>query len=110
ENPEYPYELQPRDRKRAESVAWVLKTAKNLDVDSLGKTRRADSGAPIITDLLAQSPVTQEQAETWVNAQIIDKSSLKPLQNQGYAKEDVRKDMVEFYRISGGNLRPSCSF
>ena len=48
ENPEYPYELQPRDRKRAESVAWVLKTAKNLDVDSLGKTRRADSGAPIV--------------------------------------------------------------
>ena len=67
-------------------------------------------GEPIITDLLAQSPITQEQAETWVNAQIIDKSSLKPLQNQGYAKEDVRKDMVEFYRISGGNLRPSCSF
>ena len=48
ENPEYPYELQPRDRKRAESVAWVLKTAKNLDVDSLGKTRSADSGAPIV--------------------------------------------------------------
>ncbi len=47
-NPEYPYELQPRDRKRAESVAWVLKTARDLDVDSLGKTRRADSGAPIV--------------------------------------------------------------
>ena len=47
-NPGYPQELQPRDRARATSQAWVLTTAKNLDPDSLGRTTRADSGAPIV--------------------------------------------------------------
>lgn len=47
-NPEYPSELQPRDRARATSQAWVQKTARNLDPDSLGRTNRADSGAPIV--------------------------------------------------------------
>lgn len=47
-NPEYPGELQPRDRARATSQAWVQKTARSLDPDSLGRTSRADSGAPIV--------------------------------------------------------------
>lgn len=47
-NPDYPSELQPRDRARATSQAWVQKTARNLDPDSLGRTNRADSGAPIV--------------------------------------------------------------
>lgn len=47
-NPDYPQELQPRDRGRSSSIAWVKKVSKSLDPDSLGKTRRADSGAPIL--------------------------------------------------------------
>lgn len=47
-NPDYPSELQPRDRARATSQAWVAKTARSLDPDSLGRTNRADSGAPIV--------------------------------------------------------------
>ncbi|WP_395601226.1 hypothetical protein AB4P95_29880 (plasmid) [Pseudomonas sp. A1437] len=47
-NPEYPPEIQPRDRARTTSQAWVQKTARNLDPDSLGRTQRADSGAPIV--------------------------------------------------------------
>lgn len=47
-NPAYPQELQPRDRARTTSQAWVQKTARSLDPDSLGRTQRADSGAPIV--------------------------------------------------------------
>ncbi|MFJ3487140.1 hypothetical protein ACIPL1_27530 [Pseudomonas sp. NPDC090202] len=47
-NPDYPSELQPRDRARATSQAWVQKTARDLDPDSLGRTTRADTGAPIV--------------------------------------------------------------
>lgn len=47
-NPNYPQELQPRDRGRDASIAWVRKIANSLDPDSLGKTRRADTGAPIV--------------------------------------------------------------
>ncbi|MGE8046046.1 hypothetical protein ACQKO6_17820 [Pseudomonas monteilii] len=47
-NPDYPAEIQPRDRSRSTSQAWVQKTARSLDPDSLGRTQRADSGAPIV--------------------------------------------------------------
>lgn len=50
ENPNYPQELQPRDRSREASQAWVQKTSNTLDPESLGRSGRADTGAPIIGD------------------------------------------------------------
>lgn len=50
ENPEYPQELQPRDRSRESSQAWVQKTSNGLDPESLGRSGRADTGAPIVGD------------------------------------------------------------
>lgn len=50
ENPNYPQELQPRDRSRESSQAWVHKTANDLDPESLGRSGRADTGAPITGD------------------------------------------------------------
>ncbi len=50
ENPNYPQELQPRDRSRESSLAWVQKTANDLDPESLGRSGRADTGAPITGD------------------------------------------------------------
>lgn len=50
ENPKYDQSLQPRDRGRENSIAWVIKTANNLDPESLGRTGRADTGAPIVGD------------------------------------------------------------
>ena len=47
-NPEYPQLFQPRDRSRDSSIAWIKKTAQQIDPDSLGRTSRADSGAPIV--------------------------------------------------------------
>lgn len=47
-NKDFPQELQPRDREREASQAWVQKTAKDLDPDSLGSSSRVDTGAPII--------------------------------------------------------------
>ncbi|MGP9633777.1 hypothetical protein ACT3R7_11990 [Halomonas sp. AOP43-A1-21] len=48
ENAAFPQELQPRDRSRDTSRAWIQKTAKDLDPGLLGRTKKADSGAPII--------------------------------------------------------------
>ncbi|QXW24557.1 hypothetical protein KXJ74_09040 [Acinetobacter johnsonii] len=50
ENPEYSQELQPRDRSRESSQAWVQKTSNGLDPESLGRSGRADTGAPIVGD------------------------------------------------------------
>lgn len=49
-NPKYPQDLQPRDRARESSIAWVQKTSKELDPESLGRTGRVDTGAPIVGD------------------------------------------------------------
>jgi len=49
-NPKYPQELQPRDRARESSIAWVQKTSRELDPESLGRTGRVDTGAPIVGD------------------------------------------------------------
>ncbi|MDA0697646.1 MAG: hypothetical protein O2793_14710 [Proteobacteria bacterium] len=50
ENPNYPQELQPRDRSRESSQTWVQKTSNTLDPESLGRSGRADTGAPIVGD------------------------------------------------------------
>lgn len=56
ENPSYPQELQPRDRSRDSSQAWVQKTSNTLDPESLGRSGRADTGAPIVGgDLVVES-------------------------------------------------------
>jgi hypothetical protein len=47
-NPDYPQEMQPRDRARDTSQAQIMRIAKNLDPDMLGRTRVAYQGAPII--------------------------------------------------------------
>ena len=55
-NPDYPQDLQPRDRARESSIAWVQKTSKALDPESLGRTSRVDTGAPIVgDDLIVES-------------------------------------------------------
>ena len=64
-----------------------------------------DSGQVVIDTLLSASSVTQEQADQWAKEQSIDKTSSAKLSKNGYKTADVRRDMAEFYRISGGKLR-----
>ncbi|QOJ22962.1 MAG: hypothetical protein HRU78_04290 [Gammaproteobacteria bacterium] len=65
----------------------------------------APIGQKIIDTLLNSSKVTKEQADAWANSQIIEKSALTKLKKIWYREEDVRRDMAEFYRITGGKLR-----
>lgn len=47
-NPDYPKELQPRDRTRAASQDWINKTARKLQPRKLAESPTAQNGAPII--------------------------------------------------------------
>lgn len=47
-NPDYPKELQPRDRTRVASEAQISRMANNLEPDFLGESPRVSDGAPII--------------------------------------------------------------
>ncbi len=65
----------------------------------------APIGQKIIDTLLNGSKVTQEQADSWANSQVIEKSAITRLKKMGYPEADIRRDMAEFYRITGGKLR-----
>lgn len=65
----------------------------------------APIGQKIIDTLMNSSKVTQEQADSWANSQIIEKSAITRLKKMGYPEADIRRDMSEFYRITGGKLR-----
>ena len=49
-NPDYPAELQPRDRSRVASEAQIREMANDLRPDWLGRSPKASDGAPIIGD------------------------------------------------------------
>ena len=55
-NPDYPAELQPRDRSRAASQEQISRIAKGLDPDFLGESPKASEGAPIVgQDMIVES-------------------------------------------------------
>lgn len=55
-NPDYPQELQPRDRTRQASLEQVAKIAQSLDPELLGRNKMASDGAPIVgSDMVVES-------------------------------------------------------
>lgn len=55
-NPDFPQQLQPRDRSNKKSVDSIKYNSENLDPSKLGDTHFAGNGAPIIgSDLLVES-------------------------------------------------------
>ena len=47
-NPDYPQELQPRNRERTASLAQINDIVNNLDPERLGESRLSSEGAPIV--------------------------------------------------------------
>lgn len=74
------------DADRAERAAAVLR----------------EDGQAVRNAIFAASPISEEQATEWASRQIIDKDALAKLARQGYKREDVYRDIAEFYRMSGG--------
>ena len=55
-NPDYPQDLQPRQRNRESSFEQIDKISRTLDPELLGKNRLASDGAPVIgSDLVVES-------------------------------------------------------
>ena len=73
---------------------------------------------PLLQKILESSPVTEKQANQWVSDQVIDKSVINSLGiatlvsddsgtvtvEHGYSGANIRKDMAELYRLSGGRF------
>lgn len=61
-------------------------------------------GLKIIDTLRNSSKISFEQADSWASNQVIEKSAITRLKKMGYPESDIRRDMAEFYLITGGNL------
>lgn len=64
----------------------------------------ADAGKRFTQLALESSTVTEAQATAWAAAQEISPSGRAKLKKLGYDPKQVRADMAEFYRLSGGRL------
>lgn len=61
--------------------------------------------AKVFTDSVVQaSPVTAEQATAWAEVQDITPPARARLKKMGYDLKQLRQDMAEFYRFSGGRV------
>ena len=58
----------------------------------------------VMDDILENSPITPEEAENWANMQAITDSAKRRLQKMKYPVEQIRTDMAEFYRLTGGRV------
>lgn len=63
-----------------------------------------NAGASVITAFKEWSPVSEEQASAWASKQEISKQAAARMKKGGYAVDQVRSDMAEFYRLSGGRM------
>lgn len=63
-----------------------------------------EAGQAFIQDVLSASAVTEDQATDWAKSQEISKAAVARLRKMGYPVEQVRKDMAEFYRFTGGRV------
>ena len=72
------------------------------------RKQRREAGRKAIDAILSDSPVSQEAADKWASRQVVVASAMKRLINTGTYKdkEDLCRDMAEFYRLTGGRLGP----
>lgn len=75
--------------------------AGNLTKAGIGYMR---AGQALISACTEASPVTEEQASTWAAQQEITKQAAARLKKNGYPVDQVRADMAEFHRLTGGRL------
>ena len=68
------------------------------------KLRGSATAADLKRGILAGSPVSQEEADAWAASQSIETSARTALKKKGYDPVQVRADMAEFYRLTGGRL------
>lgn len=102
-----------RDALKEEWFAWrkeLLEPVQNAKLTMDKEVREADLsarrvvGRKIVDRLMAASGVTQEQADAWAAAQEITTQAKNRLRKIGYPIDEVRRDMAEFYRVTGGRL------
>lgn len=63
-----------------------------------------EAGERVISAIVSRSPITAEQAADWAKSQQVDSPTLNKLKRLGYHPDQMRSDMADFYRITGGRI------
>ncbi len=93
-NPNYPQDLQPRDRTRVASEIQIEKIAKNIEPSFLGKSPKASEGAPIIgEDMIVESGnarvIALNRAYNYGTADNYKKWLIDNAENFGLNKDEI---------------------
>lgn len=83
---------------------WKPRRDANSEAKKQATLEMSAAAADLKRDILAKSPVTQEEADTWAAAQEISAGARAALKKKGYDPMQTRADMAEFYRLTGGRL------
>lgn len=82
----------------------------NAKVDAASKAINEGAGGvrevgeKILAKVMDSSPIDAETAKAWAEAQEITPAAVRRLAKIGYLEAQVRKDMAEFYRLTGGRI------
>lgn len=69
------------------------------------RAKGAEVGRQILDTLNSKSTVSDETAKQFADNVSIDKSILTRLKKEGYDPKQLRQDIAEFYKVTGGKLR-----
>lgn len=99
-----------RTKEYEEFHAEVYSKAREAKLKELRIRREAEAaalsqvGAKLIARVTDASPVSTDEATRWAAAQEITKPAVARLKKIGYPMDQVRADMAEFYRFTGGRV------
>jgi hypothetical protein len=104
-NPDYPSELQPRDRSSAASQSQIASIAGNLEPERLGIGPDASVGAPIVGP---DGVVESGNGRMAALSKVYGDESLKPqadayrayLESQGYSTEGIKQPVLVGRRVT----------
>lgn len=70
-----------------------------------GAEIRAEVGRSVISKVLEQSSISQQDAEEWANSRKVSASARSALSRQGYNFDKFLADLADFYRFTNGRVR-----
>lgn len=60
--------------------------------------------AALKSSVLDRSPISHDESSRWAAAQTVTRAAVNRLRKMGYEVAQMRADMAEFYRLTGGRL------
>jgi len=91
------------ERKIADEITGITSEEYNNAVKERDRLKSYEQKL-LLDQLIALSPVSQEDAEAWANKASIPSAVINKVRRAGYPERQLRQDMAEFHRLTQGRL------